>query len=175
MAAEPGTAMDLNGPLRRPGDAAPPHPPAARSTPPVDRLSSNQSPSTSTPLRRATRLALVALAFSGAVALDVPLCPFAILTRHPCPGCGLTRATLALLHGHLGEALHFHPLVLVVTPLVALALTWNAVSYVRRGRWSATEGGRSRWLTTAAATLGALMLAVWVARFLGALGGPVPV
>lgn len=115
------------------------------------------------------------LAFGAAVAFDVPLCPFAILTRHPCPGCGLTRATLALLRGHLGEALRFHPLVLLVSPLVALVLTWNAVSYVRRGRWSAVEGVRGRWITTAAAAIGALMLAVWVARFLGALGGPVPV
>ena len=111
----------------------------------------------------------------SAVARDVPLCPVAILTRHPCPGCGLTRATLALLHGHLGEALRFHPLVPLVTPLVALALGWNAISYVRHGRWAATEGLQGRWVTTAAATLGALLVAVWVARFLGALGGPAPV
>jgi hypothetical protein len=134
-------------------------------------LSSNQS----TPLSRTARLGLVGLALAAAVAFDVPLCPFAILTRHPCPGCGLTRATLALLHGHLGQALRFHPLVLLVSPLVALVLAWNAVSYVRRGRWSAVEGVRGRWITTAAAGIGALMLAVWVARFLGALGGPVPV
>jgi hypothetical protein len=137
----------------------------------VDRLSSNQS----TPLTRAARLGLVALAFTAAVVFDVPLCPFAILTRHPCPGCGLTRGTLALLHGHLGEALRFHPLVPVIAPLVALALGWNAISYVRSGRWSAAEGVQGRWITRAVATLGVLMLAVWVARFLGALGGPVPV
>lgn len=166
-------AADLGRPL------CPPLPSPASS---ADRLSSNQSPSTrpersnrSEPFKRAARLGLVALAFAGAVAFDVPLCPFAILTRHPCPGCGLTRGTLALLHGHLGEALRFHPLVPVVTPLVALVLAWNAVSYVRHGRWSAAEGVQGRWITTAAAMLGVLMVAVWVARFLGALGGPVPV
>ncbi len=144
---------------------------------PADRLSTNQSPSTptSTPLGRAARLGLVALAFVAAVAFDVPLCPFAILTRHPCPGCGLTRGTLALLHGHLGDALRFHPLVPVVTPLVVLVFGWNAFSYVRRGRWTAVEGLQGRWLTRATAILGAVMLAVWVARFLGALGGPVAV
>src|SRR4051812_16948199 len=93
-----------------PPPAGSPQPHAAQSTTPVDRLSSNQS----TPLSRAARLGLVALAFIAAVAFEVPLCPFAILTRHPCPGCGLTRGTLALLHGHLGEALRFHPLVPVV-------------------------------------------------------------
>jgi hypothetical protein len=143
----------------------------------ADRLRSNQSPSTptSTPLGRAARLGLVALAFVAAVAFDVPLCPFAILTRHPCPGCGLTRGTLALVHGHLGDALRFHPLVPVVTPLVALVFGWNAFSYVRHGRWTAVEGLQGRWITRAAAILGAVMLAVWVARFLGALGGPVVV
>ena len=119
------------------------------------------------------------LALGGFLALillsQLPFCPMAGVLGIPCPGCGLTRATLALLHGHLGEALRFHPLVLLVSPLVALVLAWNAVSYVRRGRWSAVEGVRSRWITTAAAAIGVLMLAVWVARFLGALGGPVPV
>ena len=152
--------------------------------PPADRLSSNRlssnqapspSPPTSTPLGRAARLGLVALCFVGAVAFDVPLCPFAILTRHPCPGCGLTRGTLALVRGHVTEALRLHPLVPVVTPLVALALGWNAISYVRYGRWAATEGLQGRWITRAVALLGAAMLAVWVARFLGALGGPVAV
>jgi hypothetical protein len=155
--------------------------------PPADRLSSNRlssnqapsppspSPPKSTPLGRVARLGLVALAFVGAVVFDVPLCPFALLTRHPCPGCGLTRGTLALVRGHVGEALRFHQLVPVVTPLVALALGWNAISYVRHGRWAAAEGLRGRWITRAAALLGAAMLAVWVARFLGAFGGPVAV
>lgn len=165
MAAEPGCPMDI------PSSAATSQPHGGPSTSPVDGLSSNQS----TPLTRAARLGLVALALIAAVALEVPLCPFAILTRHPCPGCGLTRGTLALLHGHLGDALRFHPLVPVVSPLVALVLGWNAFSYVRRGRWSAVEGVQGRWITRAAATLGVLMLAVWVARFLGALGGPVQV
>ena len=169
MATELGTSSTLA--QLPPSSAAPVPARAATPTSPVDRLSSNQS----TPLTRAARLGLIGLAFAAAVAFDVPLCPFAIITRHPCPGCGLTRATLALVHGHLAEALRFHPLVLMVSPLVALVLTWNAVAYVRGARWSAVEGVQGRWITTAAAALGALMLAVWVARFLGALGGPVSV
>src|SRR5512132_874013 len=159
MAAEPGYPL---------ASAASQLPSPAAS--PADRLSSNQPLPTraTTPLGRAARLGLVALAFAGAVVFDVPLCPFAILTHHPCPGCGLTRGTLALAHGHLGDALRFHPLVPVVTPLVALALGWNALSYVRHGRWMAVEGLQGLWLTRATAILGAVMLAVWVARFLGA-------
>jgi hypothetical protein len=97
------------------------------------------------------------------------------MTRHPCPGCGLTRATLALLGGDLHEALHFHPLSPLIVPLVAAAFAYNAVSYVREGRWSATEGARGRWITAGSLVLGALLLGVWIARFLGAFGGPVAV
>jgi len=37
----------------------------------------------------------------------------------PCPGCGSTRATFALLHGHIKEALIFHPLILVTFALIS--------------------------------------------------------
>lgn len=36
-------------------------------------------------------------------------CPFRMMTGLPCPGCGLTRATIALLHLNLHEALALHP------------------------------------------------------------------
>ncbi len=104
--------------------------------------------------------------------LDVPLCPVAALTHRPCPGCGLTRATLALLRGHLREAMGFHPLAPLVCPLVVGFLLYEAVVYVRRGRVRALGGVG---LTAAGLVLWALLVAVWIARFCGAFGGPVPV
>lgn len=127
------------------------------------------------PLGRAVRLVLVLGALGGAVALRIPLCPFALVTRHPCPGCGLTRATLALLGGHVHDAVHLHPLVFIVTPVIGVAFTYNALAYVRRGEWFASERLRSRWLTSAWVALGVAMVTLWIARFFGALGGPVPV
>jgi hypothetical protein len=127
------------------------------------------------PIGRAARVALVAAAFAAAISFDVPLCPFAIVTRHPCPGCGLTRATLAILHGHLAESLHLHPLALVVSPLVAAMLAYNAYSYVKSGKHAAAEAISSRRATQLIGALGVVMIAVWIARFFGALGGPVPV
>jgi Protein of unknown function (DUF2752) len=108
-------------------------------------------------------------------ALRVRLCPFAILTQHPCPGCGLTRATVALLQGHVTEALHLHPLSVVVSPLFCGMFAYNAFVYVREGRWAAAEGAQGRWISAGAAVLTALLVGVWIARFFGALGGPVPV
>lgn len=127
------------------------------------------------PFGRVLRLALIAAAILGALVVDLPLCPFAIITRHPCPGCGLTRATLALAHGHVMEALHYHPLVLVMSPVVLGAFSINALSYITRGRWAASESAQGRWITRIGLVLVVAMLGVWIARFLGAFGGPVPV
>ncbi len=127
------------------------------------------------PLGRAARLALVGGALATALVLQVPLCPFALFTRHPCPGCGLTRATLALARGRLHEALQFHPLSPIITPLVVAALAYNALVYVREGRWAAAEGLHNRWIARVGLALFAVMITVWVARFFGAFGGPVAV
>jgi Protein of unknown function (DUF2752) len=123
-------------------------------------------------------MALGAGLFALAVHSDFPLCPLASSFGVPCPGCGLTRATLALLHGDLAGALRLHPLVLLIAPLVAVLLSAGILDLLRdptRGprkpylRWSA------RTLSTVATALFALTLGVWLARFAGYFGGPVPV
>lgn len=40
----------------------------------------------------------------------IPPCGFHTLTGHPCPSCGATRMTQALLHGHFLEAFGLNPL-----------------------------------------------------------------
>lgn len=121
-------------------------------------------------------LGIVALA-GAAFLIEAPLCPSAAVLGIPCPGCGLTRATLALLRGELRVALAFHPLVLVLAPLYFGALGAAAITYVRGPR--PTSAPRS-WLNGRVVTLLAwvllvLVLGVWIARFFGAFGGPVPV
>lgn len=119
--------------------------------------------------------ALVAVAF----ALEVPFCPTATLLGVPCPGCGLTRATLLLMRGELAQALRFHPLVWVLAPLYLGLIAAAALGYVRGPRAPAKAARPSLWLdrrlTRAAWALLALVLAVWLARFFGAFGGPAPV
>lgn len=118
---------------------------------------------------------MVAAALGVAVHFDAPLCPVALITHHPCPGCGLTRASIALLQGHFAEAAHLHPLVFVALPVVALATTRMVYVYVRDGRFDELRlpGGLTSQL--AAIALFALVVGVWVARFFGAFGGPAPV
>lgn len=51
-----------------------------------------------------------------------PLCGFYQLTGYYCPGCGGTRAVVALLHLHILQSLRCHPLVLYTT--VILGTFW---------------------------------------------------
>jgi hypothetical protein len=114
--------------------------------------------------RRSTAIAIVAL-FAAAPFLR---CPIAAVARVPCPGCGLTRATLALLHGDVAASLHHHPLASIVVPLVVAVAARAIVDRPRGARWDRLE-------RVAIGVVGVASLVVWIARFLGAFGGPEPV
>ncbi len=110
-------------------------------------------------------------------------CPFAGVVGLPCPGCGLGRATLALLEGDLAQAFRWHPLVFVLLPLLAIVVLHGIGT---RGKLElgavldpSLESPRQRWARYTVnllllILLGA-MLGLWIARFLGCCGGPVPV
>ena len=127
--------------------------------------------------RRGLIVLALGAGFALIVVLRVPVCPMAGVLGVPCPGCGLTRATLALLHGDLRSALHLHPLVLLIAPIFMWAVASAAFGYVRGPR----PGRNPRpWLASRLATalafgLLVLTLGVWGARFFGYFGGPAPV
>ena len=130
----------------------------------------------STRARRILFVALGAAAFAGIVYFRVPICPTATFLGLPCPGCGLTRATLELVHGHLGAAIALHPLAPLISPLFAGLTAKAALDYVRG---PSTERGddakRARRTTRLGAALLVALMAVWLLRFAGLFGGPVPV
>lgn len=115
--------------------------------------------------------------FAGIVAFRLPFCPLASVFGVPCPGCGLTRATLALAHGDLKHALELHPLVLVLAPLFIWATSSAAIGYVRgpSGPRPVRTWVASRTVTVLGSLLLLVTLGVWGARFVGFFGGPVPV
>ncbi len=49
-------------------------------------------------------------------------CPIRFITGIPCPGCGMTRASIALLHLDFAKALYFHPLIFLTPVIVILYL-----------------------------------------------------
>ncbi len=57
--------------------------------------------------------ALLLYPFRALLAGLLPSCPMRAATGIPCPGCGATRAALALLAGHALAALALNPLAVV--------------------------------------------------------------
>ena len=55
-------------------------------------------------------LVAAAICLARATGREVILCPLKLLTGLPCPTCGLTRGTLALLSGHVLKAWALNPL-----------------------------------------------------------------
>ncbi len=54
----------------------------------------------------------------------VQICIFRLFTGLPCPGCGLTRAGIALLNGDIVSSFRFHPFLLpVLFCLLVIACT----------------------------------------------------
>lgn len=60
------------------------------------------------------------------------VCYFKALTGIPCPGCGLTRAYLALFKGNLTRALFFHPLFIVP----AIVLIYLIIPKLRNSKYN---------------------------------------
>jgi Protein of unknown function (DUF2752) len=106
---------------------------------------------------RAARLAVLAV---GVLALAfLPVCPARFLAHAPCPGCGLVRATMRAASGDLAGAMHLHPLWLAAVAAVG----WYAIP---------SKEPRRTWPAIAVSVA---FVAVWLARFFGAFGGPAPV
>ena len=131
--------------------------------------------STTAQVRRGAVMALLFASLGAVFASHIPVCPSAGLFGVPCPGCGMGRATLALLRGDLGAALHLHPLVPLAAPVFigfALASAW---SYVRGPVQPPRSARAERAISAVALACVVGLLVVWLARFFGAFGGPVPV
>lgn len=124
---------------------------------------------------------MIALVLGGlgvAVWSDFPLCPVAGTFGVPCPGCGLTRATLALLRGDVHAAFQFHPLVWLLGPLFVGFVAVAVLELVRepaRARRPPRISWSSRGVSVIAIFVLVVSLSVWLARFAGYFGGPVPV
>jgi hypothetical protein len=109
---------------------------------------------------------LVALIVFG----DRSVCPAAGILGVPCPSCGLSRASMALLRGDWRRAHAIHPLVVPVLVFLATAsvVTWGELGWSRRP-----------WLRVLLSALGVAlvigMTLLWAARFRGLFGGPVEV
>jgi hypothetical protein len=59
-----------------------------------------------------------------------PSCLFKKFSGLECPGCGMTRAVHATLHGELGKAFRFNPVGMVLLPLALCGLAVEVWGWV---------------------------------------------
>lgn len=103
-------------------------------------------------------------------------CGFARMFHAPCPGCGSTRAMLALRAGDWPAFLHYNPLAPLMTALLLLLAVQATLSLAATGTFQRVGDGKIGLLVSRGVLLVvALEVLLWLARFGGLLGGPVPV
>jgi hypothetical protein len=100
-------------------------------------------------------------------------CPLRVLLHVPCPSCGLTRAARLALGGDFVAASRLHPLWFLVLPFVAGVLGLECAFHMRHGLWGRVLEHRGVQLAAYGMLLS--LIGVWLARELGAFGGPVPI
>lgn len=83
----------------------------------------------------------------------MPGCMFRKLTDLECPGCGMTRATYALLHGKFSEAFQLNPVGIILLPVALVMIGLELIGWVR---------GKPLPIRTNPGRMGALMIAVLV-------------
>jgi len=62
------------------------------------------------------------------------MCLWSIVLGHSCPGCGITRACLALISGNLRAAWDFNPLIMIVAPVLLYSLLKRTAMYFSNKR-----------------------------------------
>jgi uncharacterized protein DUF2752 len=100
-------------------------------------------------------------------------CPMRVLFHVPCPSCGLTRAARLALGGDFAGATRMHPLWFLVLPYLGVVGVGESVGFVRSGQWGAAFG--RAFVKRLGALLVVALVGVWIARWMGAFGGPVAV
>jgi hypothetical protein len=60
-------------------------------------------------------------------------CVFRLITKLQCPGCGITRALMALFGFHFKEAFSYNPYIFIAGPFLAYVLIKDDYLFVKMG------------------------------------------
>jgi hypothetical protein len=125
---------------------------------------------------RAAAFAGAMLGFAWLLASAHVPCGFATALRLPCPGCGSTRAMLSLAAGDLHGLVRYNPLAPFTTLFVAVLAGQALASLLATGTFRGVGSGALGMTVARGVILVSIVqVVVWIARFGGFLGGPVPV
>lgn len=80
-----------------------------------------------------------------------------------CPGCGLTRSFISIMHGQFARAWRFNPAGFLMFGLVAAQIPYRAWQLARLQRGIAPYDGV--WLAWSWLPVGAALLIQWLSRF----------
>ena len=111
--------------------------------------------------RLTARVVLLGLAYAlfiQCTGLGIP-CMFRLVTGYRCPGCGMTHAAMALIHGQPKTAFRENPLSLSVVPLLLLYGAYRAEVYIRTARTDFRK-----WEIVFLGVLWVVVLAFWLLR-----------
>ncbi|WP_449149019.1 DUF2752 domain-containing protein [Stomatobaculum sp.] len=111
--------------------------------------------------RLTARIVLLGLAYAlfiQCTGLGIP-CVFRLVTGYRCPGCGMTHAAMALIHGQPKTAFRENPLSLSVVPLLLLYGAYRAEVYIRSARTDFRK-----WEIVFLGVLWVVVLAFWLLR-----------
>lgn len=163
--------MQLSDPVLEPVPAAPAVASVPSGAPPAPAR-----PSLSVRLGRAGLAVGLFGLFGVLLSAQAIPCSFARLFHTPCPGCGSTRAVLALVHGDLHGVLHYNPFGPVMALLIGVLGLQSFVSVLLHGDFRDAGAGRAGLLVKRGVfVVVVLEVLLWGLRFCGAFGGPVPV
>lgn len=59
-------------------------------------------------------------------------CPFYKITKLYCPGCGVTRMLLSILHGNFYQAFRFNPLIFIMLPFFIIYYILYIISLINK-------------------------------------------
>ena len=136
---------------------------------------STLAPRSARVVRAAIFVGVLAAAVFLLGAADVP-CGFARVFHVPCPGCGSTRAMLALLRGDIHGLVRYNPLAPFMSAMLAALCLQALSSVLATGTFRRVGNGTIGGIVALGmVTVAALEVLLWFARFGGFLGGPVPV
>ena len=60
-------------------------------------------------------------------------CLFHLITGFKCPGCGITRMLISMMHLDFAAAFHYNAVVFCMLPVLLLLLIYCIVRYIRYG------------------------------------------
>jgi hypothetical protein len=103
-------------------------------------------------------------------------CSIAAHFHRPCPGCGLTRATLLLFHGDVHGSLAMHPLAVpVIASWGAVALATLVATWREGEPWHFYRARFGKIAVIATSVVYVALFVLWALREHGFFGGRVPV